>query len=270
MEPEKIRWSKRYDLLALVSMVLLSTIVSLFLDPPLLVVTTLFFTPPSVYILWRKPSLFKGPAVAALLFGVIWAPSFDHFATFNNAFAGTPNTLLFFPFPMFMPLDLFLLYAMQVFGIAIFYDYFIAGSPSGPISPRAARSALAGLGVLLLFVFLLDSAPDLVSVRYGYLVAGLATLAPALVILYRRPGLCVPALKTVPFFFFLYLLYELVSLHFGLWRFPGQYLGMVTLFDLHFPLEELVFWIALSSASISVYYAHFIRTEPRAETLPVR
>jgi len=60
------------------------------------------------------------------------------------------------------------------------------------------------------------------------------------------------------FFFFVWFLAEIVVLKTAGWTFPGQYIGMVTILGVTFPLEELFFWMLWYSVTIISYYEFFL------------
>ena len=91
-------------------------------------------------------------------------------------------------------------------------------------------------------------------------LGGLAFI-PFAYIIQKDPKLLPKALVMIPFFAIMYLVCELVSLHQGLWSFPGQYIGTVTLAGLSFPIEEFFFWIISSSAISVAYYEYLIDDE---------
>jgi hypothetical protein len=47
----------------------------------------------------------------------------------------------------------------------------------------------------------------------------------------------------------------------GQWIFPGEYVGIINLFDLSFPFEEFLFWIMISSMGFLTYYELFVDDE---------
>lgn len=159
-----------------------------------------------------------------------------------------------------------MVYSIHIFLTAAFFDYFIAGDTSKSELLSPVRVACAGLILIGILLFLSKAAPSLITVQYGYLAAGLAVVIPALVILFTRPRLFLPAIKTVPFFFFLYLFYDLTSFALTVNEFNGTYLGMLTVVGLRFPVEELVFWMILNSAVVTVYYSYFLRNDTAVAT----
>ena len=77
----------------------------------------------------------------------------------------------------------------------------------------------------------------------------------------KRPKLIIHSLLLVPYFSFVYISHELTALYLGQWRFPGDYIGWVSMFGIQFPVEELIFWIILSSLAVSVYYEFLFDNE---------
>jgi ACR3 family arsenite efflux pump ArsB len=77
-------------------------------------------------------------------------------------------------------------------------------------------------------------------------------------IMIRRPKLLPKTLKVIPFFFFVYLIFELIAMYLVQWTFPGQYIGSVSFGGLSFPIEELLFWVIISSGVGVSYHELFV------------
>ncbi len=62
------------------------------------------------------------------------------------------------------------------------------------------------------------------------------------------------------FFFFVWLLAEIVAVVTGGWTYPGtQYLGWVSIGQIHFPIEELLFWMIWYAPFLILGYEYLIR-----------
>ena len=96
------------------------------------------------------------------------------------------------------------------------------------------------------------------EINYFYLKIGFALVLPAvLFLLFKFPDFYIKFFWTGIYFFFLSLIYEFTALILGQWTFPAenQFIGYIGFGAVRFPLEELIFWIALGSVAASVYYA---------------
>ena len=96
--------------------------------------------------------------------------------------------------------------------------------------------------------------PELIDIQYAYLLVGGAAVLPALYTMFRYPTIIPKLIFLIPFFFCVYLAFELIALHFGWWSFDGNYVSLVTILGLTFALEELVIWIILGSAVVAAYH----------------
>jgi len=51
---------------------------------------------------------------------------------------------------------------------------------------------------------------------------------------------------------------KVTALQLGWWDFPGSnFIGWVSIFNIRFPLEELIFWLFLFAMAILTYYEFF-------------
>lgn len=125
--------------------------------------------------------------------------------------------------------------------------------------PKKALFAIApGILALVVIVFGHVYDPAFWSFPYAYLVLGLFTLPPFIILLVRRYRLVLKFLKAALYFVPLYLAYELTALPLGQWDFPGQYIGTVTILNTTLPLEEFLVWILLSSTIVLAYYELYV------------
>jgi hypothetical protein len=109
-------------------------------------------------------------------------------------------------------------------------------------------------GVLIIYYL----KPTLLQVHFAYFVLGSMAFLQFAYIIYRHPKLLPKLLSMMPFFFFVYLSFELTARSLSQWTFPGQYIGMVWLGGITFPVEELFFWIMVSSAVAASYHEMFV------------
>ena len=81
---------------------------------------------------------------------------------------------------------------------------------------------------------------------------------PLISVLLKFPFLLTKFLKVEAYYFYFGFIYEITALKLNQWSFPGnQYIGMITLFNVTFPIEELVFAIILASIGFLSYYEFF-------------
>lgn len=250
-KPKRLR-----DLLITICLILVAVVATVTLRPNFLIATLLFFGLPAAFLLWRKPSNLLKATLAAFLLGTVWGFSFDYIAEFNKAWGWSTNTGLALPLHFFgvVSLDILVWYFLWVFLTIVFYEYFAEYDFSKRVSPNYKKALIAGLVVIPLVVGLSKIAPALLTFQYAYLWLGSMTLIPFAAIVLKRPSIFPKVLEIVPFFILLYLAFELTALHTGLWSFPGHYIGTVSVMGLTFPLEEMIFWVVISSAVTAAYH----------------
>jgi len=116
---------------------------------------------------------------------------------------------------------------------------------------------LYSVTALVIIIFLFDR--TLLKIPYSYLWLGiLIWLVPIVLFLSRYRSFFAGFLKVDLFFFYLYLVYELVGLKLGLYTFPGtHYIGWISILGFSFPIEEFVFVMCLGGFAACMYYEFF-------------
>lgn len=252
--------NKYLELLILVILVLLAAGSSVLFNFNFLITTLLFFGLPAVYLIFLNPAHIKKALVSALLFGLLWSFSFDFIAELNYAWSWSVGESLLFPGTFFgvVSLDIMVWFFLWIFLVVMFYEHFIERRVSKKISSNIWYSVSVGTVALIVMLTLFFIDPEILKFSYTYLVLGIAALCQFLYVIVRRPHLFPKTLEVVPFFLFLYLTFEIVALHLKLWDFTGQYVGMILINNLQFPLEEFFFWILLSSAVAVSYHELYV------------
>ena len=152
-------------------------------------------------------------------------------------------------------------YPLWIFSILVFYEHFVEHDRTKRISPNFKYGLLPSLAVLVAILVIFFTEPGILKFRYAYLLLGLCAIMPLIFLIMKKPALINKFVMVSVFFFFLYLTFELTSLKLGHWSFPGQYIGRVELLGVTFPLEELFFWILLSSSAVMSYYELYVDDE---------
>jgi hypothetical protein len=249
----------RTDFLVVVGMVLVFIPIILIFQVKFLTSTLLFFALPAAYLFIRKPKQLKRLG-ATVLVGMIGAFIIDFLAELNGAWSWAPEGQLIFPEKLFglIPLDVLIWYFFWIIFSVVYYEHFFEHEKTRRISPRF-KSVLAFFVTalaLLIAVFYFD--PKLLEFRYAYFTIGFLGAVPFFYLISKRPRLIGKLLKAGLFNIFLFLSFELTALTLDQWRFPGEYIGTISLFGLIFPIEEFVFWIMLGTPIILSYYELFI------------
>jgi len=228
--------------------------------------TLLFFGLPSAYLLWRKPKDIKKTVAASLIFGLLFGFILDFVAEFNHAWSWPDVSGLVFSYKLLglVPIDVMIWYVLWVFSIVVFYEHFIERNDPDRISPNYRRALYPALTAIAMLVLLFITNQEVFEIRNAYLVVGLGSLLPFLVFMLEDPTLFEKFWKVSLYFFLLYLSFEVTALKLNQWSFPGEYIGTVSLFEVTFPVEELVFWMLLSSTIVLSYYHHWIEEPARS------
>jgi hypothetical protein len=113
--------------------------------------------------------------------------------------------------------------------------------------------------ILVLFYFLNNS---LLKIPYAYFIVGIVLwVIPIITFLSKRPLFLKDFLKVDLYFFYVYLIYQLVCLKNNLWVFPSShYIGWISIIGIRFPLEEFIFIICLGGFAACTYYEFFTNT----------
>ncbi len=154
-------------------------------------------------------------------------------------------------------LDILIWYFLWIFSVISFYEYFVEYDNSAKISKNALPIAVTGVLVAAMVV-LLGTFTNILLFEHTYFWLGAVTLIPYTYIVMRKPKLFVKSLMVAPYFFYLFLVFELTALYADLWSFSGHYIGMVNIVGLAFPFEEFFFWIMLSATVTAAYYEHTV------------
>lgn len=253
---------KTIDLAVVSGIVIFSIPIILSLQVRPLVSSIFFFILPSAYLLVRNPRPLKRIFTGALLFGILFGFILDFVAIFNGAWS-EPVEQLVFQYKIFtvVPIDHIIWFFFWALLIIVFYEYFIERDLSDFVSHNIRYAFLPSIAALISILIIYFTNPNFLKFNYAYFFLGLFTLAPFFYLAFKKPLLLIKFVKISPFFFFLFLIFELTALKLNQWYFPGEYIGTVTLFNLTFPFEEFFFWILMSSTVVLSYYELYVDDE---------
>ncbi len=250
--------NKKIDFLVVLILLGVTALISLILSLKPLMVLLSYLLTSSIYLTFREKKNFKKIFLAVIIFGIIFGLGFDFVVTFNN---GWTVSGLVFPFRLFgfYPLiDDILGFMLMALFIVVFYEHFIDDEKNKKISKNLKWALIIPIIALALIFIIYFINSNLLKIPYAYLIGGLAAIFFPIVFGLSKPKFIVKFLKTAGFFFIIWFVLELVCLKNGGWTFPGEYMGMVKIFGLRFPLEELFFWMMCYAVTIVSYYEFFI------------
>jgi hypothetical protein len=196
------------------------------------------------------------------LFSVVVAPitivAIDYIAHVNGQWL-VPHSILPWRYLGQVTVEVVFWAILQVFVVLAFYEYFLdRGTERTMLHPRMRAIALILFAATVAFTIAYVATGGAIQFPFAYLILCLALIAlPLLLVLAWRPGLSGKFLITGAYFFYLTFAYEIAALHSDWWRFPGEFIGWVSVAGVGFPLEEFLFWFVLLAMAILAWYEYF-------------
>ncbi len=213
--------------------------------------------PSIAYLGYRRKKPWKKLLYATVIFGGLFGFFFEFIQEFNRSYSVISRI-----FPKILdtvPPDNVLGHMLMVLFMLTFYEHFINKHTSNRISPRIKYGALLGGICIAITLILFYTQPSLMRLDYPYAYLGLIAILPLFVYGYRHPKLAYQLVLMMPFFFYLYLLTEILAVRYSWWIYPGaHYIGHVQIFSESFPFEELFFWMLLYAPAVTAYYKIFM------------
>lgn len=249
----------RTDLLVIIGLVLVSIPGVLYFQVRLLTSTLLFFVIPIIFLLLRQPKQLKRLG-ASVVTGMIVAFNADFLAEFNGAWSWAPEGQLVFTNKLFglVPIDVLIWYFFWIMLTVVYYEHFFEKEKGGVISYNFKLALTFFLAILILIITTFYVSPEVLRFQYAYLLVAVFGSFPFFYLIFKKPHLVGKLLTAGIFNIFLFLSFELTALKLDQWRFPGEYIGKVSIFGLWFPFEEFVFWILLGTPIVLSYYELYV------------
>lgn len=212
--------------------------------------------PVILYLSLRDKKNWKKIIIAVIVFDILFE-SFDFIAEYTRAWTVTS---LVFPVKLFgvLPLDNILGHMSIVLYTIVFYDHFL-NKPSKKISKNVKYPLVIGFIFIILAALVYFYNPDLMRIKYPFLILGTLAIIPAIKLAYLRPSVFFKMSIAGIYFFFYYLSIELMANAYKYWIYTGNnYVGWVSFFGLTFPFEEFFFWVIFYGPTIIAYYELWI------------
>ena len=245
---------KAQDLISLCLINVAAVVVSFVLKTNFLTSTILFLGIPSFYLLYREKKYLRKILLAAVSFGIFFGFVFDFIAELNKAWDWNGG-LLFGKILGVVQADVLIWFFLWVLHIFLFYEHFIDRKKlRSNVSVRGIEMFILSILSVALLVIVYELFPSFLYFGKAYLILCLIVSTPFLITFFKKPKLVLHTVPMTIYFSFVYLTHEITALRLEQWQFPGDYIGLVRMFNVSFPVEELVFWIILSSLIGSVYY----------------
>lgn len=257
---------KQMDFAVIILILLLSSVVWFVFDlKPLIGGGLLFMLLPVAYLGIREAKPWKALIGASFILGFLLGFFFDFIQMYNQAWS---VDRLAIPWKILdvMPIDNAIGYFLMTLFTLVFYEHFFTRRRDVLLPRRFYKVAVIVTAVVTIMLVIAVVDITLLTIPYPYIVGGLAAATLTIVAALRRQKLLGSLTSMSVFFFFVWLLAEIVAVVTGGWTYPGtQYLGWVSIGEIHFPIEELLFWMVWYAPFLVLGYEHLIRNK---KTLP--
>lgn len=253
---------KQIDFLVLLGIIFSSVIFILEFNVKPLTSALLFFVIPTIYLFIRRKKPLKRIFTGAVLIGAGLGFVLNVIISANNGWNELSSQLVFnYRIFGFWPADEPVWFILWALFIIVFYEHFYEREKRGGISKHFRYLFIPTLTLLILVLSAFAMKGNIFHLRYAYFFMALPTIIPVAWVIKWYPKLFIKFFKTSLFFFVLFLIYELTAVKLGQWYFPGEYIGWVELMGLRFPIEELIFWMGISSFVVLSLYEGFVDDE---------
>ena len=251
--------SLRFDFYIILGIIFLSVPIILYLEVRPLTSALFFFIIPTAYLFLRKGKPIKEVLIGSALIGSGLGLIFNIIISANGGWDEAASQLVFnYRIFGFLPADEPIWFFFWALFIIVFYEHFYEKHRADKLSRRFRYIAIPTLLAVILVVTVAIIDKDKLLFSNAYFFSATPSIIPVLYVIKRRPNMVLKFVKTGAFFFMLFLVYELTAIKLGQWHFPGQYIGQVELLGLKFPLEELLFWMGISSFVVLSVYEGFV------------
>ncbi len=250
---------KKIDLLVVSGLYLIFILPAAILTaiPPFLLAVAWFLLP-SGYLMARRRKNIAKISFATLIIGLL-AFTLDIVLLHNHTWISYSS----FGLRVFgVPPEEMLWFFFHIFFILVFYEHFIDDGDLGKfaLTPRIKPLIWFSAGAFISTLLAVYELPHAIRISYAYAIIGGLTMTP--ILFYCGIGRFRFLKKLVPlaaFFFFFTLIMEIRAVQYGLWSFHDvkNYLGLITISGATFPIEEIIFWMALGPSVAIAYYELF-------------
>lgn len=235
----------------------IAALVSLHFAVNYLVSGLIFLAAPAVIISWFQRDIVVKDGIFALLLSV----PFTFIIEYLSHGTGAYQVESMFGLTVFelITVDSFIWAFFAAYLPVAFFEFAIEDHRNKEVFPDRMRY-FAALSVLVVAVALiaLPRLPTTLNIPYYYLIQGVVLfVVPIAAAFHEYPSEIRKILEAGAYFFYFAIIYELTALQLDIWQFPGthtNYIGWITLFNHSFPIEEFVFWIALTGMTVISFY----------------
>lgn len=219
--------------------------------------TLLFILPQIVYLLYNNIKNIKRVFLFTLVIILFLVIVFDYIAIVNQAWI--VNSMFSYYFLWVVPIEDFVRGFLMLFYIILFYENFIIHKFRFNYK-RFIKFSYLLVVLLLLFltVYFIDKNLLIVNSYVYFLIGIVIILLPLFFFLYRKPWFIKQICPIILFIMFFNLLFEIIWISLNNWTFPWKYLFVFSVMWKILPIEEIVFYIVISSVSFTYLYEYFL------------
>lgn len=248
----------RFELTALPLYYLIVSALVLRIGLDYAITAILFWGIPSIYFSLKRANVIRINLAYSLLFSITLVPVLDYIAHISGSWyeaTGITGIRLLSVFPA----DALIWGFLYSYFIISFYEYYLDRHKTKfRVSKKIRTLVLILLMLALAFSAALLAGVTIPLIPYFYAILIVLLFAlPIAAIATSHRQLTPKIVAQGVWFALLSLIYELTALASGQWLFPGSYyIGWVTVLDLSFPIEE-VLWILLAVPAYICIYEYF-------------
>ena len=238
---------------------IVAVIISFLFKPNAFGSVMLFLAVPSIYLSIRGVKYIKKSFIFSLVTTIPLMIVIDYIAHLTGMW-NISNSILNGRLFDYVTIEVILWAFFTCYLVVIFYEYFIDKHASKRLwTPKLKYLLMTSLLIFIAFIVMFFNFPNLLNIPYFYLCFGVVlTLLPFLFQWFEFPHVTKKFLLGGIFFFYRHSLYEITALKIGWWTFPGKdFIGLVSLFGVTFPIEEVIFWFILLALAILSFYEYF-------------
>lgn len=218
----------------------------------------LLFGAPSIYLAFRERKNLIKILIGSIFVGLPYMAG-DILLSCNGAWIGAGKI---FPFGQkcISLEELLWVFCLTLYTI-IFYEHFYDDENTFRMSRRLKRVIPFSVGFFVLVLGLTVFSAILKDISYVYLKTGIVGIIPIILYLFiERRRLLKKFLPITIYFFIFDLAMEIRAVQLGWWSFPdiNNYIGVFNIFGAIFPVEELIFWMILSTSFVLGYYELYV------------
>ncbi|MBU0614469.1 MAG: hypothetical protein KJ601_00070 [Nanoarchaeota archaeon] len=250
---------ERMDLILLLVYPIIGAFVSHVLNVNAFGSIIVFFGLASLYLTIRAFQYSKKALLSSVIISIPLIVIIDYIAQTTKQWV-IPNSIL--PFRLFgiVTIEVIVWVILDLYLVIMFYEYFLDKRVTKKLWHLHMKYfVIITWSLFALFVTLYLYLPTFLDIPFFYICFGIVLLLiPSIIQMVKHTKTNVKFFKTAAYFFYLKVLYEVTALQLGWWDFPGtDYIGWVSILNIKFPIEELIFWLFIFTIAILTYYRYF-------------